>query len=152
MAKSKYKVFICSIIYAIILTGLLLPYSNGLSYGKAEFAYKSTPSNEFNYRYDTTYLGFQSFFGMYNLVLVLVVTFAKEVRKSLSTILILFIVYLISLLISNFLNSLSGIGGPYPDRFLTGRLVIVIGTIALFVFYLRESYLKEKILKIDDLE
>lgn len=152
MKKSNLKTIIILVIYVVILIGLFLPYSYGLSYGEAKFAYQSTPSNEFNYRYDTTYLGIQTIFGMYNLVLVVILTFTNKASKDLSTIIILFIIYLVSLLISNFLNSFSGIGGPFPDRFLTGRSVIIIGTIALFVFYLRETYQKEQISKNDKLK
>lgn len=149
MKKSHLKIIILLLIYVLILVGLFLPYSYGLSSGKVAFAYQSTPSSEFKNRYDTTYLGIQTIFGMYNLVLVIILTFTRKAHKDLRIIFILFIIYLLSLFFSNFLNSFTGIGGPFSDSFLIGRSVLIIGSLALFVFYFRETIKKEQISKID---
>lgn len=149
MKKSHINILVLLLIYVVILVGLFLPYSYGLSHGKVVFAYQSTPSTEFKNRFDTTYLGIQTIFGMYNLVLVIILTFTRKAHKDLRIIIILFIIYLLSLFFSHFLNSFSGIGGPFPDSFLTGRSVLITGTLALFIFYFQKAFQEVQKSKID---
>ena len=147
MKKSHIKILILLLIYVVIIVGLFLPYSYGLSFGKVAFAHQSIPSTEFKNRFETTYLGIQTYFGMYNLVLVVIFTIGHKTYNDLRIVIILFIIYLLSLFSTHILNSFTGIGSPFSDSFLTGRSVIVLGTIALFGFYFRETLKKEHQLK-----
>jgi hypothetical protein len=147
MKKSHIKILILLLIYVVIIVGLFLPYSYGLSFGKVAFAHQSIPSTEFKNRFETTYLGIQTYFGMYNLVLVVILTLSHKTYSDLRIVIILFIIYLLSLFSTHILNSFTGIGSPFSDSFLTGRAVIVLGTIALFGFYFRETLKKEHQLK-----
>ena len=145
MKKTTISNLIELLILAVIVVGMFLPYTSGLTYGRPDsIAYQSTPSNEFGYRFETTFLGFQTLSGLFHLALVIVLAILMRTRKKIGALFVLLIIYVVSIFVWSFLNRLTGIGGPFPFRFLVGHTVIVLGTFALFVFYIREWYVLEK--------
>ena len=140
--KKIFYILLPASIYGLILLGLFSPYSFGLSYGKISFAYSSVQSPEYNYRYETTLLGFQTIFGMVSFVIAILASIVLRSRSknALANTIKLLITYLVLLLLAKFMNGFSGIGGPFGDRFLYGHYVLIGGTLALFLFVIVRQY------------
>ena len=138
MKKTKISKILELLIFAAIVVGLFLPYHYDISLEKVDFAYQSIQRRKFNYEYETIYLGIHTIFGWYNLAFAVILVIVAKKRKEFGALLLLLLIYLVSLLVDAFLNNLAHLLDPMPYGSLYGGNVLVVGTLALCAFYMRE--------------
>lgn len=145
MKKGKFELILLLGAFILIVLGLMSPISNSLTVNKIDFAYQSISSKEFLNQYETILLGYQSFFGRFNVVLILILTgfLIFDKSKSATAVFTLFILYLVAFFIDRFLNGAT-LGKPIPTEYLIGYKFLLFGTFLLFVISFRNVLLASK--------
>lgn len=137
--KLNYGIILLIVTYLIFIFGLLSPYSLGFSLKEVPFSIESIPSDE-GIRFETTKIGIQTLFGVFNLIIVFLITLSIYPKEKSSGLEILFIMYVVSIILSKIFLGLGSLGGPILDKFLYGRYLLIFSTIALFILvYLKKN-------------